>query len=278
MSENKLNVSVVDYLSWKNEYNYILEELHDKKVLFLFSGGKDSSLGMDFISRAAVDYDFGFEVHAGAFPIHRYPEHEKVRIGSYWTSRGIDIIWHDFKENDDQIRNSENPCHACQGIRKKLLNKIISARSDNLHNLFLVVSFSLWDIVGYSLERILGEIFMNSRENKDKALLSKRFIETAQRFYPILKMKDGYTIFRPLIKFNGSHIEEIIRNTGLPTNSIPCEFRGYRPKRVLESYYNKMGLTFDYESVLNFAKSSLGLPDMNSFATIDKDKYFNEFF
>ncbi|MBW1863228.1 MAG: hypothetical protein JRJ02_12775 [Deltaproteobacteria bacterium] len=255
MPKSNSNITVVNYSNWKNEYKDILDVLHNKKVLMLFSGGKDSSLALDFISQAAEEFEFGFEVHAGAFPIHRYPEYEKDRIGSYWDSRGVEIIWHEFKETDEQIRNSENPCHACQGIRKKLLNKIVTERCDNLNSLFIVVSFSLWDIVGYSLERILGEIFINPW-NDNKALLSKRFIETAQRFYPILKMEEGYTVFRPFIKYNGSNIVEAVQDIGLPINSILCEFRNYRPKRVLENYYEKMGLKFDYDSVLKFAKLS----------------------
>ncbi len=73
-------------------------------------------------------------------------------------------------------------------------------------------------------------------------------------------MKEGYKVFRPVLKYNGCDILYTIEKTGIPTLSVPCDFRDYRPKRLLEQYYNKMGLRFDYDSVFDFTKTALDLP------------------
>jgi tRNA(Ile)-lysidine synthase TilS/MesJ len=91
-------------------------------------------------------------------------------------------------------------------------------------------------------------------------------------------MKEGYTVFRPLLRFNGSDVVEFVRLEGIPILSIPCRFREYRPKRVLEYYYEKMGLRFDYARVLQFATKSLNLPDISTYASIDKEEYLRKIF
>jgi len=79
--------SAIEYHQWKEEHKTILETFYDKNVLVLFSGGKDSSLALDFILRAGKEYGFGFSAHAGAYPVHRYPSKEKKIIGSYWNKK-----------------------------------------------------------------------------------------------------------------------------------------------------------------------------------------------
>jgi hypothetical protein len=103
-------------------------------------------------------------------------------------------------------------------------------------------------------------------------------METAQRFYPLLKMKEGYTVFRPLIKYNSDDIQAVIKEAGIPTLSIPCKFREFRPKRILERYYQKMEIRFDYDKVFDFARRSLGLPDITTYTSIDRDEYLLNIF
>lgn len=268
---------ILEYANWRDEYRDILKSFGNKLILFSFSGGKDSSLALDFLLKAKKEFHFNFETHAGAFPVHRYTNEEKERIGDYWKKRGIDIFWHDFIETDELIRETVNPCHSCQSIRKELLKNFVINNISDLENLVLIVCFSLWDIVGYSLEHILGEIFSYSNTN-EKDGPSKRFIETSQRYYPYLKMNEGYSMFRPLIKYNGCDILYTVKENNIPILSIPCEFKDYRPKRILDAYYTKMGLRFDYERVFEFAKKNLGIPDASSYTTIKKEIYLKEIF
>ncbi|MBW2006185.1 MAG: hypothetical protein JRI72_16590 [Deltaproteobacteria bacterium] len=264
----------IEYHQWKEEYKSTLEAFYNKNVLMLFSGGKDSSLAMDFILRAKKEFGFDFSAHAGAYPVHRYPGTEKKRIESYWHRRGIDIQWHDLGKADDYIRNEINPCLKCQMLRKKMLKTILGDMVDDWESLVLVTGYSLWDIVSYSIEHIVDDLFSNSVGSGN----NKRFMETAQRFYPLLQMKEGYTVFRPLIKHNSNSIQKVIKQAGIPTLSIPCQFREFRPKRILERYYQKMGIYFDYDKVFNFARRSLNLPDIATYTSIDRDEYFLNIF
>ena len=261
--------SNIDYHQWKEEHISILNTLSDKDVLLLFSGGKDSSLAMDFLVRAKKEFGFDFNAHTGACPVHRYPAKEKERIESYWDKRGVPILWHDMIETDEYLENAPNPCVACQKLRKKLLKSGLTSTIQEWSRLIIIINHSLWDLVSYSIENILDDLFSNSGEPGN----NKRFLETTQRFYPLLKMKEGYTVFRPLIKYNSDDIQEVIKEASIPTLSIPCKFREFRPKRILERYYQKMGICFDYDKVFNFAKRSLGLPDITTYTSIDMDEY-----
>jgi tRNA(Ile)-lysidine synthase TilS/MesJ len=269
--------SDIGYSRWRDENRSALESLSDKKVFLMFSGGKDSSLTMDFISKAGKEFGFGFEAHAGAYPVHRYPDNEKKRIGSYWRKRDVEVIWHDMGETDDYIKHTPNPCLPCQKLRKKMLNSVLASSTQDWERLVLIICFSLWDIVSYSIEHILSDIFSDFDPGVGVEK-NRRFAETAQRFYPLLKMKEGYTVFRPLIKYNNNDILKLIAQEGIPTLSIPCAFRGFRPKRILEGYYEKMGLCFKYNQVFDFARRSLNLPDASLYTSIDKDEYLLHLF
>lgn len=265
------------YSLWKEEHKAFLEGLSDKRVFLLFSGGRDSSLAMDFCLRAGEEFGFDFEAHAGVFPVHRYPDSEKRRIESYWRKRGVDIVWHDVGENDEYLDNSASPCLLCQRLRKEVLKEILTRLVDEWEDLVIVPGYTLWDIVSYSMEHMLNGIFSVS-ENRSRTERDKRFMETSQRFYPLIKMKEGYMVFRPLIKYNQNDILKNIEQAGVPFLSIPCRFRDFRPKRILEKYYEKTGLRFEYNRVFGFARRSLNLPDISAYTSIEKEEYLLNIF
>lgn len=269
--------SGISYSDWKAEHESILESFPQRNVLLLYSGGKDSSVAMDFVSKAATEFGFSFEAHAGAYPIHRYTDEEIRRLESYWRKRGVEITWHDMGETDDYIKYAENPCISCQMLRKKKLKTSLMSIIKDWESLVLITCYSLWDVVSYSLERVLNGRFSNSdKGNNDEK--NRRFKETAQRFYPLLKMKEGYTIFRPLIKYNNDEILDHIAKEQIPILSIPCAFSEFRPKRILEKYYAKMEMSFEYEQVFDFARSSLSLPDLSVYTSMRKEEYLLDVF
>jgi tRNA(Ile)-lysidine synthase TilS/MesJ len=243
----------------------------------LYSGGKDSSVTMDLIARAGKEFGFEFQAHAGAYPVHRYTDQEKSRIESYWNQRNVNIIWHDLGTTDEYIDVSNNPCQGCQELRKKLMQQILADTIEDWNSLVLIVGYSLWDLASYAVEHLLGSVISedDAENHKEK---QKRFREIAQRFFPVLKMKEGYTIYRPLLKYNNDDIKIVIAEKNIPTLTIPCKYKDFRPKRILEKYYERMDLFFDYNKLFNFAKTSLNIPDISSYAAIGKEEYLGDVF
>jgi len=264
--------SDLNYTYWKAEYKPILESFCDKNIIMLFSGGKDSSVAMDLIHKASKEFRFDFTAHAGTFPVHRYTIEEKKRIESYWIKQGVSIIWHDMGKTDDDLKNSEDPCLLCQKRRKELLKSVLTRSIKDWHRLALIVGFSLWDIVSYSIEHLLSDVYSNPDQGMGVEK-NKRFKETAQRFYPLLTMEDGYQVFRPLIKYNNDDILKVITRKNIPTLSIPCTFKDFRPKMILEKYYQRMGMRFNYNQLIDFAIKSLNLPDISFCTSIEKENY-----
>jgi tRNA(Ile)-lysidine synthase TilS/MesJ len=267
----------IDYHRWKQEYSPFLCALAQKQVFLLFSGGKDSSLSLDLLTRAGRDFGFNVEAHAAPFPVHRYGVEEMRAIGSYWRGRGTEVVWHDTGKTDDCLEEAGNPCSVCQDLRRKMMKTTMPGLIDSWERLVIVVSYTLWDLVGYSLEHLLARR-LSRNGNGPPSEKDERFIETAQRFHPILRMGEGYIVFRPLVRFNGSDVLRYIAEERIPIITVPCRFKDHRPKRLFEQYYRTAGLSFDYEAVLGFGIEVLNMPEPSFYTSMDREKYLGNVF
>ena len=267
----------IDYSQWKLEHESILKNFRQNEIFFLFSAGKDSSLTMHFMTKAAEEFGFTFQAHVGAFPVHRYTSQEKERISSYWETRGIRPVWHASRETDSILDGKKEPCLTCQLIRKNMLHGFLSKNVKNWKNLVVVTSYSLWDLVSYAMEQTLTNLQGKISEEQRKAN-ERRKLETMQRFHTFLKMNDGYAVFRPLVRYNGTDIEYEVEKNHIPTLAIPCRFRDQRPKRMLENYYKQLGTGFDYNQLLEYARQSLSFPDDSTWTAMGRKEYLGKYF
>jgi tRNA(Ile)-lysidine synthase TilS/MesJ len=221
-------------------------------------------------------------VHAGVFPHHVYPPDVRDKIDQYWKSRGITVHWHEIRESDDRLKaameEGTSPCLICNTAKKRDLMDFIRTQGIDLNSLVVVLSYSLWDLVSATIEHILGAVYTDKTAAAAVCYKSaeERFTETSQRFYPLLRMPNGFTIFKPLIRYNDPDILGVIEREGLQILPSSCEFKPYRPKRLFAQYYERMGLRFDFNEVFAFAKNALNLPDESRFTGMDREHYLKK--
>jgi tRNA(Ile)-lysidine synthase TilS/MesJ len=274
----------LNYSVWRDEHSAILDSLKDKRFLMTYSGGKDSSLILYFIQKAADEFGFNFETHAVPFPAYVLNAEATEKLNHYWQERGIRINWHQVPVSDEKLKEALeqkiSPCMVCNQTKKGVLMQFFKESKLPLNQAVIVINYSLWDLVSATVEHILGGIYRDEKKaDRFKGKTSTdRFIETSQRFYPLLTINRGLSVFKPLIRYNDQDILQAIEKYGIPVTSTTCRFHEYRPKRWFAKYYHAMGLRYDYESVLAFAKECLQLPDRSYFEKIDLKKYLSAVF
>ena len=271
--------SHLNYSDWKTTNRAILEKFSDKRVMMPFSGGKDSSVVLFLIQKAAEEFDFSCEVHGVLFPSRVYSAEALKKIDFYWCKRNTKIVWHKAPVSDEclaeALKGGQTPCLTCIQMKKSVLQSQFKTMISDWSSIVIIMSYSLWDLVSATLEHISRSTFSDERylcslREKDS---DDRFIETAQRFYPLLKIKGGPTIYKPLIKYNDQEIENFISENSIPLTTTSCHYKEFRPKRIFATYYEKADLFFDYSKVFDFATKKLNLPDISFYEKIDMEQY-----
>jgi tRNA(Ile)-lysidine synthase TilS/MesJ len=247
-----------------------------------YAGGKDASVILHYLIQAKADFGFNFETHAAMFPTHVYTVDEINKLDSYWKSQGIHINWHPINENESLFEiakeNGTNPCEVCHATKRKRFLQYLNDTTTDWNSLVIIVGWSLWDLVGYSLEYLFGSVYANSNGLFQGKSIEERFFRTSQRFYPMLKMKEGYSLYKPLLRYNDQEIKSVIQENHIPILTIDCKYKDFRPKRLFAESYIKMDLHFDYDKVLKFAEESLNLQKPSAFTTIDKEDFITSIF
>jgi tRNA(Ile)-lysidine synthase TilS/MesJ len=272
-------VRSLNYLDWKIENRLILESFPGKTIMMLYSGGKDSSVVLHLIQRASTEFGFSFKTFAGIFPNHVFTLKDREKLDSYWRAHDVTINWHTLQSTDVQLdaalSEGVSPCLICNTAKKQALINFLKVESIELGSLVIIISYSLWDLVSASVEHTLT--FNYSLSDAIPSVRHKsteeRFFETAQRFYPFLKFKSGFAVFKPLIRYNDQDILKFISDESIPLLSTQCRFENYRPKRLFSRYYKRINIKFDFEKVLEFSKTVHHLPEENVFTELGEDSY-----
>jgi len=272
----------LQYEEWRNRHKTILETFPDKKIMMLYTGGKDSSVILSFLIRSGKEFGFQFDTSAAVYPNHVFIRSDIEKLDSYWRTRGVYIQWHDIKTPDtllsDAQREGKNPCYICHRVKRKYLFNLLQEMENTGKDIVIILSFNLWDLVSYAVEYLAGGVFMGnagkSKETVDKSP-EQRFMETSQRFYPLIQLKEGLTIFKPLLSYNDPEITRVITEENIPLSSMVCTYKNYTPKRILGEYYKQIDATFDYENVIKFARENLKLRDVDYYSQMGKMDFIN---
>lgn len=270
----------ITYSTWKNEYQTILSRFSDKRIMLAYSGGKDSSTVLSLMSEAKKEFSLNMEVHGVVFPNHVLTGDEQNRLKEYWKKKNIEIHWHESSIAEAALSKAvdegEIPCRVCNKAKKSVLINYFKEAGLNFESVVIVMSYSLWDLVSATIEHILGSVYAadDLLDPETDRRLNDRFNETSQRFYPLLTLKDGLTIFKPLINYNDQSILDYLSMHHIPIVSNKCQYKDYRPKRWFANYYHNAGLEFDLGKVSTFARNALALPDIAHYENIVTAKYF----
>ena len=182
-----------------------------------YSGGKDSSVVLHFLEKASRTYNFDLEARGIIIPEHVLTGTERKKLEDYWQKRGIYISWHKINDADIKLKEAPDqgisPCLICNRTKKNELLSYFRHTKPDWEKLVMVISYSLWDLVSACIEHITGGIFADQElsiaaKGKDP---EDRFMEIAQRFYPLIKLQSGLTVFKPLIYYNDQDILETVK-------------------------------------------------------------------
>ena len=272
----------ITYEQWVNDNKENLLKLNNKELIMAYSGGKDSSVALHFLEKAARTYNFNVEAHGIIIPEHVLTESERYKLDDYWLKRGITISWHKVLDADKSLSQAPeqgiSPCLICNRTKKNELMSYFKRTKPDWEKLVMVISYSLWDLVSASVEHITGGVFAD--EEFSSAVKGKkpeeRFMEIAQRFYPLIKLQNGMTVFKPLIYYNDQDIIETVKENNLPLTTPTCDHKEYRPKRGFALYYHKMDHHFNYEKVLKFAQTALKIPNLDFYSDMPSEVYLKE--
>jgi len=251
----------LDYEQWKQEHAMLLATFPQKTVFMLFTGGKDSSVILWLLLKASREFGFSFETSTGRYPLHVFPDAEVEKLDTYWRRHGVKITWHEVDASDNLLSEAhlrgENPCRLCQSAKRARLFSHLTALDDKLKDIVLILSFSLWDLVSYSIEYLVEGIY----SSRSAAGHGDRILRTSQRFYTVIQLSDGLTVFKPLLKYNNQEILQVVKEQGIPLSQVECSYKRYTPKRILFDYYQQANAFFDYDQVFSYVKSSFQIQE-----------------
>ena len=175
----------------------------------------------------------------------------------------------------------EYPCLICNTAKKKDLMDYIKTQGIDMNSLVVIMSYSL---LGHRAAPpsniILGAVFNDKEAARPSATSPRRnaIWKRFQRFYPMLRMPAGFSIFKPLIYYNDQDIRSVLKSEGIPVLSTLCKYKQYRPKRLFAQYYERMNLQFDFKEVFNFAQKALNLPEESHFTQMGGEHYLKRLY
>ena len=272
----------LSYTRWIETHHSTLKAFASKQLVLSFSGGKDSSVLLHFFSLARQNYDFDLHVHGVAVPSHVLDTREKDRLSRYWKNRDIEIVWHGSDPEqearmDEVVAKGESPCLLCSRIKKNRLLSYFNTRQVSQQNLVVVIGYTLWDLASATIEHTLRAGFGGGGTGNFQGTCPEdRFLEISQRFFPLLELDNGLTVFKPLIHYNDPQIQVAAEEYGIPTTRKDCRFKRLRPKRLLAEYYSMFGLDFNYDDVRAFAGKAFHLPEIDFFQSLDIKTYVHK--
>ncbi len=254
-----------------------------EKIVFLFSGGKDATLGLFFLNKYLKERELPISLEAlmVAYPKHVYYIEDGteadcfVETKEFWEEQQVNMKIFDSKESDFKD-DEEGACKICKSARKDIVDKYLHSYIGN-RNTAIVTGYTLYDALAYMDEICLVSNFdFNNLSPKD-AVTMNRVKNCLHKMKAKEILPNGLTIIRPLIAMKENMIMDAVVNLNIPYVSRGCKAAINKHKR---EYFKVLNVASPinnatYEGLLNFlAKINIDLPE--TFEDVELGNYFTD--
>lgn len=282
------NTMVLERVSVDGELFKVFSETIEKysmlknveKLIFLFSGGKDATLGLYFLNKYILDNNLDIELEAIMI---KYPKHVYTlengtnadcytKTVSFWGNLDVDLKI--FEPSCTDIDGSEiDACKICKSARKQLVDTYLNQNE----KVTVVTGYTLYDALAYMDEICLVTNYdLDLFKIKDEKII-KRIQNCLHKIKAKEELPNGLKIIRPLICMHEDKIMNFVSDNNIPYIDRPCKASVKKHKREYFKVLNVASAinNTSYEGLLSFINQmNLDLPE--SFDDIDCGNYFTD--
>ena len=259
----------------------LLKEI--KKIVYLFSGGKDATIGLYLLNKYLKENSLDIDLQAimVTYPQHVYfnddgSEREcYAHIKKYWFGQNVNL--HVFVPDDADIGGDEaNACKICKTARKKLVDKFLDDIDDK-PSTAIVTGYTLYDILAYVDEMALVCNYDFRNYTKLDQKIVNRIENCLHKMRAKEELPDGFRIIRPLVDFNEVDVVKSNNELNLRFIETPCNAAKYKHKRA---YFKMLDIAYSinnttYEGVMKFLQDQdVVFPE--TFQDIEYDNSFTD--
>ena len=252
------------------------------RVVFLFSGGKDATLGLLFLNRYIREKNLPIALEAlmVAYPKHVYYLEDGVEAQcfketkKFWEEQQVKLVVFDSEEAD-LGDNTEGACKICKDARKKIVdeyldNYIVQGKTA------VATGYTLYDAMAYMDEICLVSNYdFNNITEED--LVKNRIFNCLHKMNAKELLPNGLRIIRPLIAMKENSILDVVNDLCIPYIDRGCKAATNKHKR---EYFRVLNVAapinnVTYEGLLEFVKK-INVKMPKEFDDIKLGNYFTD--
>lgn len=235
--------------------------LDKEEIVFLNSGGKDATFGLDMLQKyiKLKSLDIKIRCILVMYPQHVYLDcdenfsSEFYSYIGYWKNRGIDIEYY----VPNKCINEENAltCSLCKQSRKDILDKLLDEYLVSEKRITILTGYTLFDAMAYTEEILLYTNYMEKTNFMDfDEIQKKRLLNCLHKILPKEILPNGNSIVRPLLCFRENDIKQYLDKNHINYIKKPCVVAQYKHKRL---YFESLKIleetnNVSYEMLINF--------------------------
>lgn len=253
-------------------------------VVFLFSGGKDATFGLELLGNyvRSKKLDINLMALMINYPLHVYfDENGEMRDSyrkslEYWESK--DLTFHIIKPSHEDLPDSaKTECPLCKKVRMDAVQKVLAEVVESNERTAIVTGYTLYDAHAYMQEFTVLTDYTYEIEQIENPAIRNKVLNYLHKMRIKENLPNGLSIIRPLLKFKENTIRAYLSSRNIPFVDVPCKAADFKPKRLLFKTLNEMTneLAITYDGLLMFLeKHKVNFPE--NFRDISTQSYFSD--